>query len=62
MPALGDRVVAVGRVVFHTDDWHCPRGRMQHAGAVIRLDGYRFWPSHLVKIRAVQDTEALTRW
>jgi hypothetical protein len=60
MPALGDRVIAVGRVVFHAGDWDCPRARMQHAGAVIRLDGYRFWPSHLVKVRAVQDTDALT--
>lgn len=60
IPALGDRVIAVGRVVFHADDWNCPHGRMQHAGSVIRLDGYRFWPSHLVKIRAVQDTDALT--
>ncbi|WP_299575325.1 DUF5994 family protein [uncultured Williamsia sp.] len=60
LPALGDRVVAVGRVVFHAGDWDSPRGRMQHAGSVIRLDGYRFWPSHLVKIRAVADTDALT--
>ncbi|GAA1898709.1 DUF5994 family protein [Williamsia serinedens] len=60
LPALGDRVIAVGRVVFHADDWNCPHARMQHAGTVIRLDGYRFWPSHLVKIRAVKDTDAMT--
>jgi len=60
LDVLAPRVTPVGRVIVNVGDWDLPHNRITHRDSVIRLDAYRFWPAHLVKIRAVGDTDAIT--
>ncbi|GAA2053175.1 DUF5994 family protein [Williamsia deligens] len=60
LDALAPRATPAGRIVVNAEDWDIARNRIIHRYNVIRLDGYRFWPPHMLKVRAVGDTDSIT--
>ncbi|MFW0791904.1 DUF5994 family protein [Gordonia sp. CPCC 205333] len=57
---VSERINPVVRVVFHENDWVHSLSRIQVDNHLIRLDGYRYWPSGVVKLRGTNDKQALT--
>ncbi|MGZ8178938.1 DUF5994 family protein [Williamsia sp. SKLECPSW1] len=60
LDALAPRATPAGRVVVNIADWDLPHNRIIHHDNVVRLDSYRFWPTHLLKVRTVGDTDSVT--
>ncbi|MFW0790184.1 DUF5994 family protein [Gordonia sp. CPCC 205333] len=57
---VSERINPVVCVVFHENDWVHSLSRIQVDNHLIWLDGYRYWPSGVVKLRGINDKQGLT--